>query len=75
METMWSIYLPKHMKIGGHKGAVECVDSKDIFYIGGTDVLPPALEAEKENEMIMWLGTENEEKARKTLEYYNLEVK
>ena len=49
-------------------------DKQEIHYIGGTDVLPPPLEAEKENEMIMWLGTENEEKARKTLIEHNLRL-
>ena len=49
-------------------------DKQEIHYIGGTDVLPPPLEAEKENEMIMWLGTENEDKARKTLIEHNLRL-
>lgn len=49
-------------------------DKQEIHYIGGTDVLPPPLEAEKENEMILWLGTEHEEKARKVLIEHNLRL-
>ena len=74
METMWSIYLPKHMKIGGHKGAVECVDSKDIFYIGGTDVLPPPLDVERENEMIYGLETDNADASKAVLIEHNLRL-
>lgn len=74
METMWSIYLPKYMKIGGHKGAVECVDSKDIFYIGGTDVLPPPLDVERENEMIYGLETDNADASKAVLIEHNLRL-
>lgn len=74
METMWSIYLPKHMKIGGHKGVVECVDSKDIFYIGGTDVLPPPLDVERENEMIYGLETDNADASKAVLIEHNLRL-
>ena len=49
-------------------------DKQEIKYIGGTDVLPPPLETEKENEMIMWLGTEKEERARKILIEHNLRL-
>ena len=49
-------------------------DKQEVHYIGGTDVLPPPLEAEKEKEMIMWLGTEQEEKARKVLIEHNLRL-
>ena len=49
-------------------------DKQEIHYIGGTDVLPPPLETEKENEMIMWLGTEKEERARKILIEHNLRL-
>ena len=36
------------------------LQSNDIHYIGGTDVLPAPLEREDENECIMLLGTEDE---------------
>ena len=31
----------------------------DIHYIGGTEVLPPPLDSDKENEMLEALGGEN----------------
>lgn len=44
------------------------LQSNDIHYIGGTDVLPAPLEREDENECIMLLGTEEGgEEARKRL--------
>ena len=36
----------------------------DIHYIGGTEVLPPPLEIEQENEVINDLGTEYEDEAK-----------
>lgn len=47
---------------------------KEIHYIGGTEVLPPPLEGEKETEMIMRLGTEYDEEAKKTLIEHNLRL-
>ena len=38
----------------------------DIHYIGGTEVLPPPLESEKENEIISDLGTEYKTKPRRS---------
>lgn len=46
----------------------------DIFYIGGTEVLPPPLESEKENEVIRELGTECEEEAKAILIEHNLRL-
>ena len=43
------------------------LNSNEIHYIGGTEVLPAPLEREAENDCIMSLGTENEEDARKKL--------
>ena len=62
------------MRIAAPFRTILLPDKQEIHYIGGTDVLPPPLEAEKENEMIMWLGTENEDKARKTLIEHNLRL-
>ena len=39
----------------------------DIHYIGGSEVLPPPLETEKENAVISDLGTEYEEEAKSIL--------
>lgn len=47
---------------------------KEIHYIGGTEVLPPPLEGEKETEMILRLGTEYDEEAKKTLIEHNLRL-
>jgi len=48
--------------------------SGEIHYIGGTEVLPPPLEAEKENEMIQGLCTENDYYAKSTLIEHNLRL-
>lgn len=48
--------------------------SGDIHYIGGTDVLPPPLEADEENERISQLGTEYEQEARSVLIEHNLRL-
>ena len=51
------------------------LQSNDIHYIGGTDVLPAPLEREDENECIMLLGTEEGgEEARKRLIEHNLRL-
>lgn len=46
----------------------------DIHYIGGTEVLPPPLEAEKENQVISDLGTEYEDEAKSILIEHNLRL-
>ena len=46
----------------------------DIHYIGGTEVLPPPLEVEKENEVINDLGTEYEDEAKSILIEHNLRL-
>ena len=74
METMWSIYLPQYMKTGGHKGVTECVENRDIFYIGGTDVLPPPLDVERENEMIYGLETDKADTSKAVLIEHNLRL-
>ena len=47
---------------------------KEIHYIGGTDVLPPPLENEKEEEVIGRLGTEDDQEAKKLLIEHNLRL-
>ena len=47
---------------------------QEIHYIGGSEVLPPPLENEKECEVVRWLGTERDEKARKILIEHNLRL-
>ena len=48
--------------------------SGEIHYIGGTEVLPPPLEAEEENEMIQGLCTENDYQAKSVLIEHNLRL-
>ena len=54
--------------------AVLFPEHKDIHYIGGTEVLPPPLETEEENDAILKLGTEYEEEAKKKLIEHNLRL-
>ena len=46
----------------------------DVHYIGGTEVLPPPLETEKEIEVIGDLGTESEDEAKAILIEHNLRL-
>ena len=46
----------------------------DIFYIGGTEVLPAPLTGEQENEVLAKLGTEQEEDAKAILIEHNLRL-
>lgn len=46
----------------------------DIHYIGGSEVLPPPLEADKENAVISDLGTEYEDEAKSILIEHNLRL-
>jgi len=46
----------------------------DIHYIGGTEVLPPPLEAEEENEMLLQLGGEEDSRAKAILIEHNLRL-
>lgn len=46
----------------------------DIYYIGGTEVLPPPLEADKENEMLEALCGADAERAKSILIEHNLRL-
>jgi RNA polymerase sporulation-specific sigma factor len=46
----------------------------EIYYIGGTDVLPPPLETEQENRIINCLGTESDDEAKNLLIEHNLRL-
>lgn len=46
----------------------------DVHYIGGSEVLPPPLEIEKENAVIGDLGTEYEDEAKSILIEHNLRL-
>lgn len=49
-------------------------DSKEVFYIGGAEVLPPPLDAEEELSAIRKLTTEESEQARNKLIEHNLRL-
>ena len=46
----------------------------DVFYIGGNDILPAPLPAEREAEVIAMLGTEKEKEAKAVLIEHNLRL-
>ena len=46
----------------------------ELFYIGGSDILPPPLETEEENRRIQELGTDENEEAKATLIEHNLRL-
>lgn len=46
----------------------------EVFYIGGSDVLPPPLETEEENRRIQELGTAENEEAKAALIEHNLRL-
>jgi len=49
-------------------------EQENIFYIGGSDILPAPLETERENEMIRVLGTDEDEGAKAVLIEHNLRL-
>lgn len=49
-------------------------DSGEVHYIGGTEVLPPPLDTERESEIIGDLGTEYEKEAKAILIEHNLRL-
>lgn len=49
-------------------------DTSSVFYIGGSDVLPPPLDAEEEKECLMALNSEHCEEARNKLISHNLRL-
>lgn len=49
-------------------------DVTSVFYIGGSDVLPPPLDAQEERECLKQLATEQNEEARKKLISHNLRL-
>ncbi len=49
-------------------------EKTDIHYIGGTEVLPPPLEAEEENDIVQKLGTAEDHAVKKLLIEHNLRL-
>lgn len=50
------------------------MDSKEVFYIGGTEILPPPLEAQEELQAIQELAMDGKEEAKKKLIEHNLRL-
>ncbi len=53
---------------------VQPEEEGELFYIGGSDILPPPLETEEENRRIQELGTDENEEAKATLIEHNLRL-
>ena len=49
-------------------------NQKEVHYIGGSEVLPPPLETERETEVIRRLGSEYDQEAKKMLIEHNLRL-
>lgn len=49
-------------------------ESREVYYIGGADILPPPLNAEEEAKTIAEIGTEADQKAKKLLIEHNLRL-
>lgn len=72
---VWKMKLPKGIneRIVLWKRQGRNQEKGDIFYIGGTDVLPPPLSTEEENQMLEQLGLGKEE-AKAVLIEHNLRL-
>ncbi len=74
-----NVYLPGRMRVSMRKRdcrqagrGAEC--RQEIHYIGGSEILPPPLDTEEENEAISALDTEEATQARATLIEHNLRL-
>lgn len=70
------ISVPKHFQFKVMPTFQNMMFSKggDIHYIGGAEILPPPLEANKEAEIIQDLGTEYDSEAKSVLIEHNLRL-
>ena len=73
---MWKLMLPKGIdeRIFFWKKVCKQTSKGEVFYIGGTDVLPSPLSGEEENQMLEQFGTEKEEEAKAILIEHNLRL-
>ena len=62
------------LKMAAGFGDVLLRRTNEVHYIGGTDVLPPPLEPEQEQQLVAMLGQENDAKARSRLIEHNLRL-
>lgn len=73
------LYLPNRMRFSigrnNNRCGVKNVNEKqEIYYIGGSEILPPPLDTEAENDAIGKLETELADEARATLIEHNLRL-
>ena len=73
------LYLPNKMRLSIGKNNNRYVgrninDRQEIHYIGGSEILPPPLDAEEENKAINGLETDRADEARATLIEHNLRL-
>lgn len=68
------LYLPGKMRLSLGKNNGKNAVGSEIHYIGGSEVLPPPLESEEENEAINGLETEYANEARALLIEHNLRL-
>ena len=68
--TVPNTFRQKIFRLSGH-GFPE---KQEVYYIGGSDILPPPLEVEEEAKAIEQLCTEQHEDARKQLIEHNLRL-
>ena len=73
---IFNVTLPGEIRFGMLQRETKFMMMKqgDIHYIGGTEVLPPPLNAEEENRRIEQLGTEDEQRAKAILIEHNLRL-
>lgn len=71
-----NIMLPKGIRgrLLSFEKKLKICKQGDIFYIGGTEVLPPPLTNEEEAQILAQLGTETEEEAKALLIEHNLRL-
>lgn len=70
------LMLPKELRSRMHlrEKRFPIIKKGDIFYIGGTEVLPAPLTALEESDILARLGTESEEEAKAVLIEHNLRL-
>ena len=76
MQMVIKVSIPNRLQFKVIPGIKNVLFAKkgDIHYIGGTEVLPPPLDAKSEQEVIEKLATEEDSQARTTLIERNLRL-
>ncbi len=73
------LYLPNRMRLSAGRnnnrcGNINISDKQEIHYIGGSEILPPPLDADEENRAISGLETEHADEAKALLIEHNLRL-